>query len=444
MTAAVTRAVEGVTLRLADIEIPPTARPYDASAVAVLAESIAAIGLQTEPTVVERDGRYVLVTGRHRIEALKLLGVESVPVRPVEMDDLEARMWAISENLHRVELKALERSQQIDEYAALAKQKREAEGALQVAPHPPDKKEGSERVSVQVAPKPGRPVGGDRLAARDLGITREEVTRAHKIANLSDEAMKEAEALGLDDNQSALLKAAKAATPEAQVAVLRGIKVRGRVSDEPALPDANDYGDATRVEVHPAGKRSATPRGKKMPVHSLDPFDDVIRELIAKCAGPKADWRNLTQMWSPTLRADDAILKALERLGDAVKKREGDRGVEYLIEGDRDELLFRAGLMAAQPDQSAAHSSVEIARLRAENDSLRAENAALRAKLADANAEIDRLCGEVGQIAAAEATQPPKKEHGSEIEALKKEHDRVISDERGRSMRRHAEGFAHG
>ena len=58
----------------------------------------------------------------------------------------------------------------------------------------------------------------------------------------------------------------------------------------------------------------------------------------------------------------------------------GDRDVEYLIEGDRDELLARAG---------AGDSSLEIASLRAENDRLRAENADLRAKLAEANTEID-------------------------------------------------------
>jgi ParB-like chromosome segregation protein Spo0J len=380
MTAAVTRAAEALTLRLANIEIPATARPYDASAVSALAESIATIGLQTAPTVVERDGRYVLVTGRHRIEALKLLGVETVPVRPVEMDDLEARMWAISENLHRVELTVLQRSQQIDEYAGLAKQKREAEGALQVAPHLPSMKEGPERVSVQVAQKPRRPEGGDSLAARDLGITREEVTRAHKIAKLSDEATKEAEAYGLDNNQSALLKATKASTAEAQVGVLRDIRTRGRVAVQPA-----------------------TARGKRTPVHSRDPIDNVTRELIMKCAGPKSGWRSLDRMSSTTMLAKRAIEDALGRLGDAVKTRAGDMGVEYLIDGDRDELLVRAGLVIPHPEQSTADSSAELASLRAENGSLRAENADLRAKLADANAEIDRLRGEVGRIFTGEA-----------------------------------------
>jgi hypothetical protein len=297
-----------------------------------------------------------------------LLGVESVAVRPVEMDDLEARMWAISENLHRVELTVLQRSLQIDEYAGLAKKKREAEGALQGAPHLPSMKEGPERVSVQVAQKPGHPEGGDSLAARDLGVTREEVTRAHKIAKLSDEAVKEAEASGLDDNQSALLKATRASGAEAQVGVLRDIRTRGRVA------------------VHPA-----TARGKRTPVHSRDPIDDVTRELIMKCAGPKSGWRSLDRMSSTTMLAKRAIKDALGRLGDAVKRRGDDGDAEHLIEGDRDELLVRAGLMIPHPEQSAVDSSAELASLRAENKRLRAENADLRTKLADANAEVERL-----------------------------------------------------
>jgi hypothetical protein len=82
------------------------------------------------------------------------------------------------------------------------------------------------------------------------------------------------------------------------------------------------------------------------------------------------------------MRAKPAIKVALERLGDAVKTRTTDKGDEYLIEGDRDKLLVRAGLMTAV--HTAADSSVELA-------NLRAENADLRAQLADANAEIERL-----------------------------------------------------
>src|ERR1700722_16007872 len=68
-TATISRSAKGLTLRLSQIEIPPAAPPYNATAVVELSRSIAAIGLQSAPTVIEREGRFILVAGRHRIEA---------------------------------------------------------------------------------------------------------------------------------------------------------------------------------------------------------------------------------------------------------------------------------------------------------------------------------------------------------------------------------------
>lgn len=133
----------------------------------------------------------------------------------------------------------------------------------------------------------------------------------------------------------------------------------------------------TSAEPDRYSKRPAAPLGKKTPFHSRDPIDDVTRELITKCAGSKAEWRTLDRMSSITHVAKSAINDVLKRLGDAVKTRGGDRNDGYLIDGDPDELLVRAGLMMAQPEQSAADSSAVIA--------------GLRAQLADANAEIERL-----------------------------------------------------
>src|ERR1700728_1640923 len=185
-TATISRSAKGLTLRLSQIEIPPTARPYNATAVVELSRSIAAIGLQSAPTVIEREGRFVLVAGRHRIEALKLLGISSVLVRCVDFDDVEARMWTISENLFRAELTVSQRAEQVAEYAKLAAEKRDAEKPWQVA---------------QVSGGRGKE-GGESLAARDLGITREEVRRAKAIASLAEQTKQAARDAGLDDNQS--------------------------------------------------------------------------------------------------------------------------------------------------------------------------------------------------------------------------------------------------
>ncbi|NMC50014.1 MAG: hypothetical protein GYA47_11420 [Desulfovibrio sp.] len=56
-------------------------------------------------------------------------------------------------------------------------------------------------------PKGGRPEGGARKAARELGIPEPNVRRAIKIASLSPEAQAVAVETGQDDIQTALLPA---------------------------------------------------------------------------------------------------------------------------------------------------------------------------------------------------------------------------------------------
>jgi ParB-like nuclease domain len=229
---AITRSTRHLWLTFDQIDLPEKGRPYNASDVANLVSSIRAIGLQVPLTCVEREGRHLLIAGRHRLEALRVLGYDKAPVHVVDFDDIEARLWTISENLHRIELSALERAEQIAEFAKLTQERLEAQkqAPLDQKPDPVEQyiKMGGkmpraelEGVSAQLGPKPqgGRPESGDRLVAREAGITRQEVQRAHAIAPLPNEVKAKAVDLGLDGNQSALLEAAKA-PPEAQVETL--------------------------------------------------------------------------------------------------------------------------------------------------------------------------------------------------------------------------------
>jgi hypothetical protein len=266
-TTTISRSAKGLTLQLNQIEIPPTARPYNAIAVVELSRSIAAIGLQSAPTVIEREGRFVLVAGRHRIEALKMLHVESVLVRLVDFDDIEARMWTISENLFRAELTVGQRAEQVAEYAKLAAAKHDEVKPGQVA---------------QVSGGRGKE-GGDSLAARDLGITREEVRRAKTIAALPEQTKQAARDAGLDDNQSALLKAAKAPTPEAQIAVLAEIRERGRVADGSPPPGPDEYRHKTPEESTSASIEQTRPAGAK-----------PLRDLVGISGGELARWVKIT------------------------------------------------------------------------------------------------------------------------------------------------------
>jgi ParB-like nuclease domain len=221
--------------------IPESHRPYNAEAVVSLKKSIERIGLQEAPTFVEGDGCYTLISGRHRLEALRLLGAEQIPARIVDFDSVDARLWTISENLHRCELSALERAEQVAEYAQLAAQRGkpvEPPGKPAQVAHLSGEQPVHDKPA-QVAQVYGRGnFGGDSQVARDLGISRDDVRRSKAIDSLSPAAKAIAVEAGVGDNRSALLAAAKESTPEGQTATIRRIAERKASSATPAEPPA--------------------------------------------------------------------------------------------------------------------------------------------------------------------------------------------------------------
>ena len=105
------------------------------------------------------------------------------------------RLIEISENLHRAELSVLERAKLVKEWVEMT---------TEVLPQ------------LGAKPQGGRPESGVRLAARQLPVegdtdkAREHrIARDLKIASLSPEAQAVAREVGLDDNRSVLLEAAK-------------------------------------------------------------------------------------------------------------------------------------------------------------------------------------------------------------------------------------------
>ena len=182
--AAVYRRIEG-------------ARPLVSERVEAIKSSIARVG-QLNPIHVRRCTRtdgpkkidaYEIIAGGHRFEAMWQLNRETISAVVLDEDSVQQRLVEIAENLHRAELTALERSEQIAEWVELTGE-----------------------VIGQVAQKPfgGRPEGGISAASRELGIERTEARRAVKVASLSPEAKAEAIKTGLDDKQSVLLAAANA------------------------------------------------------------------------------------------------------------------------------------------------------------------------------------------------------------------------------------------
>jgi hypothetical protein len=121
------------------------------------------------------------------------------------------------------ELKALERAEQVAEFVRLSEEVRQAA----LAPVEAQQSVTPQAQAAHVAPPQKRyEQRRNRLAARDLGLSRDEVRRARTIAALSDMAKAKAANLGLDRNQAALLEAAKAPTRAAQISTLERRAVR--------------------------------------------------------------------------------------------------------------------------------------------------------------------------------------------------------------------------
>ena len=259
--------------RLADIFIVGERRPLVEADIDALARSIEAIGLRSpiwiryvdlldHPEEGELHGAFVLVAGRHRMEAMKRLGREMIDCIVFQGDEVAARKWEIAENLHRSDLTDLQRKEQIAEWIRLT----------------------DTEVLSQVATKPsgGRPVGGVRAAARDLGIDKDEAHRAVRVASISEPAKQAAISAHLDNNQSALLKVA-ASQPAEQVEKVRQL--------------------AAERDARRASRSTVTVPLAADPISDEDAVEKQLAKLNAawNAAGPEARQRFRDQLDAPIM-----------------------------------------------------------------------------------------------------------------------------------------------
>jgi ParB family chromosome partitioning protein len=164
-----------------------------------IAESIRMMGLQTPITVCKRkNSEVVLVAGLHRLEAVKSLGGKEIDCFISTAGKRGRQLWQDGENLWRAGLTALEKAE------AIARLTRNAQKLARTNP-------GNVKGGEQPRDK------GVSKSARRLGLTRETIRRARKIAGISPDAKEAAKECGLDRNQDALLKVAKESKPEQQV-----------------------------------------------------------------------------------------------------------------------------------------------------------------------------------------------------------------------------------
>ena len=259
-----------------EVDLSQTIRPYNASVVADLAQSIRTIGLQTPLTCIVRDGQHVLVAGRNRLEALRLVGAEQAPVRVVDFDDVEAKLWRLSENLHRAELTKLQYDQQVVQYAELLKAKVAGDAA---APLQAPKIEPLRQTVAQYGEAVADRVS-NRFVARELNIPEQTVRRAFQTASLAPEAQAAAIETGLDDNRTALLEAAKERTPEAQTATIRRLAERTASTVEPAAPSAKPLRDLVGISGGELARwiKITTPNDRPHVIRVLRMAADILED----------------------------------------------------------------------------------------------------------------------------------------------------------------------
>jgi ParB-like chromosome segregation protein Spo0J len=311
-------------------------RQLNRDKVEVLKQSITRIGLKVPISVRYVSDEYGcdLVAGLHRLEACRELGWEEIPVREETGSADDARMWEIAENLHRAELTELEQSNHIAEWIRLC----EAwDKPAQLAP---------------VSTKGGRGhEGGVRAAARDLGIERTEAQRAVKIDALAPKARAEARTLGLDNNQSALLKAANQPDAEAQINSLRehaAARAARKAKPKPAATPAPQPASAVKLSpeaMADLGARCAVAMGREP---AADPVEDIAAARTALTEDQRA-------MIVAGVELDHNPPKGVAETYREQRKAEADRTypeeVEVVLSGydklsPKHKKLFRLGLFA--------------------------------------------------------------------------------------------------
>lgn len=194
-------------IRIKDIKVFGGRRSVQSDKVRLIADSMNKIGLKTPITVKKCKIGVRLVAGLHRLKAAELLGWKKIDAVQMSGSKTDAGLWEDSENLHRAEMKVLERSVKINRWRLHFKKMAKA---------------------AHVARPGGRQPNDAAISvtAKKLGFTRDEISRAKLIAGIAPKVQAKLPKYGLDDDQAALLAIAKAPTPKAQRAKLKAIVKR--------------------------------------------------------------------------------------------------------------------------------------------------------------------------------------------------------------------------
>ena len=172
-------AVDGVL-------VPDGYRVPEPEKVKMLATSMETIGLQIPISVYSPNGDdVVLIAGRNRLEAAKLLGWDLIEVSYMKGDDIDRELWHIDENLCRAELTEQERGEHLKRRQELFEARQVAE--IQVGKIDPPEK----AVGYKSPPEQKKGFAADTAAKTGMSkrAINKSIARADKIADDVKEAI---------------------------------------------------------------------------------------------------------------------------------------------------------------------------------------------------------------------------------------------------------------
>lgn len=187
-----------------------------------LASSIAQIGLLNRIHILPNGE---LVAGLHRLEACRKLGWQTIPVHILEVNDLDAELAEIDENLRRNELTVLEQAEHLQRREEILSAKGQRAPA-----HRPEQEKG-ETVS---------PLTTTAGIAAEIGLSERSAQQRLQIArNLDDEVKTVLAATPVADSTTQLLTLARLEPKEQRT-----------IADRIAAGEAKDVKEAVRQLRH--------------------------------------------------------------------------------------------------------------------------------------------------------------------------------------------------
>lgn len=219
MTASLPKRAIVADIDIALIDVLPGRRKLDPAQVEALSDLFSSQGQTVPIEVVELNGRYRLVFGRHRLGAAKLIGwrtIRAIVKEPADFaSEAEITLREITENLAHRALSVLDRAVDIARWreiyeAANGTVKRGRPSKLsQLATISEDN--GAERFAASFSD----------AARAALGLTRDAISRAMRIASIDANVRDQIALLPVADNQSdLLLLAAQSVDRQSEIADL--------------------------------------------------------------------------------------------------------------------------------------------------------------------------------------------------------------------------------